>query len=121
VTAQRARDFAIYTAIGLGFGLLCISFAVRNIDVKWLTLSFETSLVFGWTIAALKRLWRIPIFWISLAFFLIVHLIAFVLVLREVHQWRAPIVGLTFTIEAGAVVTSCEFFSPSLGKRRKER
>jgi hypothetical protein len=121
VLANRVRDFAIYIAIGLCLGLLCVWFALDKIDVKWLSLTFETCLVFGCAIGALRRQWRVPVFWISLVVFFIVHLTAFVFVLQQVREWRAPIVGLMFVIETAAIMSLCELITQTWRNKKKER
>lgn len=106
--ASRIRDFVLYVAIGLSLVLSVIFFAKRNLDVKWLGLMFVTCCVFGSTIGALKRFWRIPIFWITLGICFIAHLAGFVLVLRQVHQWRGATAGLIFVVETAALTALCE-------------
>jgi ribose/xylose/arabinose/galactoside ABC-type transport system permease subunit len=117
VTANRIRDFSAYIAVGLCLALVCLWFAERDIDVKWLSLAIETCLVFGCTIGWLKRLWRRPSFWISLGVLFIVHLIAFGLVLQHVREWRASIVGVTFAVETGAVTALCELLGRAFRTR----
>jgi len=121
VTVNRIRDFAIYIAIGLCLSLACIWFAFRDIDFKWLGLSFETSLVLGCTIGWSRSLWRQTAFWVGLGFFLAIHLTAFVVVVQRMSIWRAPLVGATFAIETCAAIALCEFVTARFEVRRGRR
>jgi hypothetical protein len=121
MTANRVRDFAAYIAIGLFFAGACIWFAVHDIDVKWLSLAFETCLVFGCTIGMNRRMWRLQTFWLCLVAFMGVHLTIFVLALRQVQQWRAPIVSMIFVIETSAASSLCSVVTSRVELRRRKR
>ena len=120
-SASRLRDFAAYIAIGLCLGLACIWFAYHKVDSKWLVLAFETCLVFGCTIGWSRRLWRQPAFWVSLGFFLAIHLTGFVVVLQRISIWRAPWVGATFAIETSLAITLCEVAVAQVETRKRRR
>ncbi len=102
--SPRSSPVLFRVAIALALGAACIWFAERDVDVKWLSLVFETFVVFGYAIGTLRRFWRQPVFWFGVAAIFVIHTVAFALILRQVSQWRAPVVGLIAVIEAGAVV-----------------
>jgi len=119
MTANRVRDFAAYIVISLFFAGACIWFAVHDLDVKWFSLAFETCLVFGCTIGMNRRMWRLQTFWLCLVVFMGVHLTIFVLALRQVQQWRAPIVSVIFVIETSAALLLCGAVTSREMRRRK--
>jgi len=108
VTISRLRDFAAYIAIGLCFAALCIWFAERDIDKKWLSLTFETCLVFGYVIGTLRRFWRQPIFWVGTALVFVIHVVTFGLILHQLREWRAPTVGYIGVLEMAGLTTVLE-------------
>lgn len=121
--ARRIIDFAAYIAIGLGFGLFSILFAYRDIDFKWVALSFETALVFGCLIAWQKRRWRVTAFWLVLTGILIAHLGLSVLLLRTIGKIRAVWVGLAFLVETSVLIESIDSLIPwflRLGIRKRD-
>lgn len=100
MTAKRAVDFVLYISIGLALGLLCIAFAEYDIDSKWLGLLFETCLVFGFVIAQQRKSWTRPLFWIVLLVLFAIHVLAWILLLRQISNLRATWVGTAFFFEA---------------------
>lgn len=121
VTATRVRDFAAYIVIGLFFSGACIWWAVHDIDFKWFALAFETCLVFGCAVGMSRRFWRLAAFWWCLIVLFGIHLALFATVLRQVREWRAPIVGLVFVIETGAVTTVCDAVTSRVKRRERAR
>lgn len=102
MTAKRAVDFILYICIGLALGLLCIAFAEYDIDSKWLALLFETCLVFGFVIAQQRKSWKHSLFWIVLLILFAIHVLASILLLRQISNLRAAWVGIAFVFEAAA-------------------
>jgi glucan phosphoethanolaminetransferase (alkaline phosphatase superfamily) len=120
MTANRVRDFAAYIVISLFFAGACIWFAVYDVDVNWLSLAFETCLLFWLHNRNEQAPVATPGLWLCLVAFMGVHLTIFVLALRQVRQWRAPIVSLIFVIETSAALFLCSVVTSRVEMRRRK-
>jgi hypothetical protein len=104
----RLRDFAAYVVIAFAFAGACIWCAYHEVDFKWLGLVFQTCLVFGSAISMAKRLWRFPVFWVTIAVLAVIHLAVFVSVLSQVTHWRPVWFAILFPIESAAITVFAE-------------
>lgn len=91
---QRVLRFLGYLAIGLVIAALIAVAAVytpRSIQKKmsggWMGLIFYTPIVFGYAARQYRRLWHRLSFWVTLSGLLILHVLAFTLVLRNYSVW----------------------------------
>jgi urea transporter len=117
----RFQNVALGVLIALFFALLSFWFEENAIDVKWLSLTVETGLVFGLSIGILKHLWKRPVFWLSLACFPIVHLAVFRTVLQGVREWRGASISGAFVLETSIVIGLCELLSRAIKTRQDRR
>jgi hypothetical protein len=108
MTIARLRDFGAYVIIALAFAGACIWCAYHDVDFKWLGLIFQTCLVFGCAISMAKRLWRFPLFWMTIAVLAAIHLAVFVSVLSRVAHWRPAWFAILFPVETTAVTVLSE-------------
>jgi hypothetical protein len=104
MTGKRRLDFVLYICIALAFGLLCIVFAEYDIDSKWLSLLFETSLVFGVVIAEKRQFWRVSTFWAVFLIGFVIRGFISILVVQHVPRLRAAWVGTAFLVETVAYI-----------------
>ena len=72
-----------------------------KISGDWIALAVYTSGLFGVTIRQSRRYWHSPSFWFAIAGLLVVHLFAFVAILRAYPQWRGIWFWPTVIIEGG--------------------
>jgi hypothetical protein len=87
--AQRLVRLVLYVAIGLIIAALIGIVAVYTPDSianrlsgGWMALVFYTPIVFGYSVRQYRHLWRRPSFWLTFSGLLLLHLLAFTLVLR---------------------------------------
>lgn len=121
MTVNRLRDYVLYVAVGLCFGCACVWRAYHDVDFRWIVLVFETCLVFGYTIARLRRLWRQSLFWVTLGFLFAIHSTVFGIAFRQVPRWRAPVVGFVFVMEIVAATPLFKVAITCLEARRRRR
>lgn len=86
------QRFFLYIGIAL---VVLVVFAVAIVLSKgsklsgvWIALAVYTSGLFWITIRQSRGYWRRPGFWLAIAGLLVVHLLAFVAILRAYPQWR---------------------------------
>jgi hypothetical protein len=89
-----ARRLLLYVGIALAalaaFALI-FALSIRTgivIPGRWIGLVMWTAIVFGVVVRARRKYWTLPIFWLAVAGLLIIHLLAFALVLNTYPQWR---------------------------------
>jgi hypothetical protein len=119
MTTARLGDFGTYVIIALAVAGATIWCADHDIDFKWLGLTFQTCLVFGCAISMAKRLWRFPLFWMTIAVLAAIHVALFVSVLSRVTDWRPVWFAILFPFETAAVITLCELALRRSRLRRK--
>jgi hypothetical protein len=99
---RRIIDFALYIAIGLavlGFAAVYAVRAVRTgengeLPVKWIGLTGETAVLFGYVGRAMRRYWRRSRFWAGFLGFFVVHSVLYIVVLMRVE--RFPLLNFVF-------------------------
>jgi hypothetical protein len=72
-----------------------------KVPSEWLALAVFTSCLFWVTVRQSRAYWRRLGFWLATAALLIVHLLAFVAVLRAYPQWREIWFVPTVIVEGG--------------------
>lgn len=88
------RDLLLYVVIAVGVLASAWMYGVHQaatsttveLPVKWIGFAGMTVLMLWYIISAARRLWKIPTFWATLVVFGVVHLVAGILVLRNVGQ-----------------------------------
>lgn len=91
---KRLRDVSLYVLVGLAVVAAALLYAPYHrpgndgIIDKWVGLTFNTLVLFGYTIRRSRSLWRIPSFWICLTALFAVHLLGFIWILLHVDTWR---------------------------------
>ena len=105
---QKVLRFLRYVAIGLAIAALIGVAAVyipdsveKKMSGGWMGLVFFTPIVFGYAVRQYRRLWRLPSFWLTLSGLLVIHLLAFILVLRNYPVrpfWFAMISGVEIVL-----------------------
>jgi hypothetical protein len=119
MTANRVRDFVIYTAIGLlvGLSIMWLAFHTdRPVEArifKWLGLAVNTMIVFGYAIKENRILWKRRSFWGVLSLLLFVHLFVFVAFLRQIDELRVFWWGVITIMEYFAILVATGYW---LGK-----
>jgi hypothetical protein len=86
------QRFFVYIGIALVvlvvFGVTIVLSKGAKISGDWIALTIYTSGLFWVTIRQSRRYWRRPGFWLAIAGLLVVHLLAFVAILRAYPQFR---------------------------------
>src|SRR5437899_11651087 len=72
--------FALVFALGIRTGII--------IPGRWIGLAMWTAIVFGVVVRSRRKYWARPTFWLTTGGLLIVHLLAFAVVLNNYSQWR---------------------------------
>jgi hypothetical protein len=80
--------FLIAGGILLGIVLLKYSDAGWAIYLRWLALVFYTLIVFGAAVSEFRPSWKRIAFWLCVCALFLVHIAAYILVLRAVAEWR---------------------------------
>ena len=75
-------------AFALVFAILIYTGHTRPVPHSWIALVVFTAGLFWVTVRQSRRYWRRPGFWLAIAGLLVVHLLAFISVLRAYPQWR---------------------------------
>jgi hypothetical protein len=91
-----ARRGLLYFGIAIGFlAFFAVVFAALvytghtgHISGRWIALAVYTVGLFWVTVRQSTGYWRRPGFWMAIAGLLVVHLLAFVALLRAYPQWR---------------------------------
>jgi hypothetical protein len=87
--AQRLLLYVgIALAVLVGFAAAIVLSKGAKISGDWIALAVYTSGLFWITLRQSRGYWRIPSFWFAIAGLLIVHLLAFVALLRAYPEWR---------------------------------
>jgi cell division protein FtsW (lipid II flippase) len=114
-TARRVRDFAAYLVIALAVGLGVIWFAYNShgtshdfID-KWVGLSLNTAILYGYVINDGRRFWRLWGFWLATVSVLIVHLLVFIVILQRVDHWGTLWFLPMYPIELAILSIVCDW------------
>jgi hypothetical protein len=79
---------ASLTAFALVFALLVYTGHTGGVPGRWIALAVFTSCLFWVTIRQSRTYWHRPGFWVAIAGLLVLHLLAFVAILRAYPQWR---------------------------------
>ena len=86
------QRFFVYVGIALAvlvlFGVAIVLSKGAKISGDWIALAVYTVGLFWVTIRQSRRYWRRPGFWLAIAGLLVVHLLAFVAILRAYPQFR---------------------------------
>jgi hypothetical protein len=86
------QRFFVYVGIALAvlvvFGVAIVLSKGAKISGDWIALAVYTAGLFWVTIRQSRRYWRRPGFWLEIAGLLVVHLLAFVAILRAYPQFR---------------------------------
>ncbi len=86
------QRFFLYIGIALAVLVVFAAAIVLSKGAKfsgeWIALAIFTSGLFWVTIRQSREYWRRPGFWLAIASLLVVHLLAFVVILRTYPQWR---------------------------------
>ena len=101
--AKRLLRLALYVAIGLAIAVVIGIAAVylpdsfvKRMSGGWVGLIIYTPIVFWYAARQYKGLWRLPSFWLTLLGLLVLHVLAFTVVLR-----RYPLRPIWFMVLAG--------------------
>jgi hypothetical protein len=91
VLRHRIRDYALYTVIAFAF--VGMAFVIQGkwgheAFIRWGGLAGFTSGLFGYFINESRQYLRSQTFWVLIALLLIVHLVAFVILLVYMEEWR---------------------------------
>jgi cell division protein FtsW (lipid II flippase) len=126
--AKRIRDFAAYLAVALAIGLSAIWFAAHSSGmrddfiVKWLGLSVNTAILYGYVVKDGRRFWHVWGFWFATVAVLILHLIAFIVILRRVDRWGALWFLPMYPIEISILSVAYDWVSESaVGRSEAQR
>lgn len=92
---------ASLTAFALVFALLVYTGHTGRLPWNWIALAVFTSGLFWVTIRQSRAYWRRLGFWLAIAGLLVVHLLAFISVLRVYPQWREIWFVPVMIVEAG--------------------
>src|SRR5580658_8615896 len=114
---SRLRDFALYIAIGVAFGMVAFFMGRSSMSLKetsrWLSLIFFSAILYGTFIALNRPLYRTSSFWALTAVLLALHSILFIAIVMKVEQWR-PIWSAVMFFEAPLLdALKSRFVSPS--------
>jgi len=55
---------------------------------KWGGLAIFTPALFGWVIKQTRKFWQSRVFWMSLGTLLVIHVAAWIAILRSLAHWR---------------------------------
>ena len=121
MTATRVRDFIAYLGIALSLCVLAILFAERNFDTKWFFLVFETAITFGCAVGWNRHLWPLPVFWILILLLFAAHLLAFIILLQRIEQWRPWAVAPVWVVETFLVQALIVLSTPAFARHRRKR
>lgn len=72
-----------------------------KVSGDWIALAVYTAGLFWITIRQSRRYWRHSSFWLTITGLLIIHLLAFVVILRAYPQWRGIWFWPIMLLEAG--------------------
>ena len=88
-----AQRFALYVGIALAvlvvFAAAIVLSKGAKVPSQWLALAVYTCGLFWVTIRQSRAYWDRLSFWLSMSGLLIIHLLAFIAILRAYPQWRA--------------------------------
>src|ERR1700674_2396197 len=86
------QRFLLYIGIALAvlvvFAVAIVLSKGTTVSAEWIGLVVYTSGLFWVTIRQSREYWRRPSFWLAIAGLLVVHLLAFVAILRAYHRWH---------------------------------
>ena len=115
---QRVLRFLGYVAIGLVIAVLIgittwyfPSSVSRMMSGGWVWLTIFTPIIFWYPARQYRHLWHRPSFWLTLSGLLVLHLLAFALVLRNYTVrpfWFMVIAG----VEVGLLLTVLDLVLP---------
>ena len=95
----------LYVGIALAVLVVCAVAIVLSKGAKvsggWIALAVYTAGLFWVTIWQSRTYWRRRGFWVAVAGLLVVHLLAFVAVLRDYPQWRGIWFWFVVIVEGG--------------------
>ena len=91
-TSARIRDLALYILIACSIALFAIWEAGnvpldRRISPKWLGLALITPVSFWFPVSWNKRNWKLSRFWIFVGGLLLLHVVLYTFVLREMERF----------------------------------
>jgi hypothetical protein len=87
--ALTAREAVI---IGAGFLVICFAYSILGHEayVKWGGMTLDTAAIFGYFLHDSRRYFRVSRFWKLTSILLIVHLVAWIVLLMHVEKWGLP-------------------------------
>jgi len=104
---KRLRDLSLEILIGLALVAGIALFAIyvprsHRVSARWVGLAVMTLIAFGYPLRWYRSYWRRALFWVAFLGLLLIHLAAFVVVLREVERfgllWFAILTPLEWTL-----------------------
>jgi hypothetical protein len=128
MTLKRARDFAVYIAVGIVFGLAIVWYGFSSDRSgteaigKWVGLTGTTLILFGYAIRSHGRFISRLSFWLVILASLVVHLSVFIVILENVQRWKVVWFVLAFPLENIAIDAALSATGHDvLGRRRPRR
>lgn len=103
--ARKLRDWGIYLLAGLCVVFLAVLAAQHDVATDsrlfraWIPLGLFTCFIFGYLVAVYKRLWGAWRFWLALGALLILHLLAYVVLLERTGGWPMAWFAVASTLE----------------------
>ena len=100
---KRIRDLAIEVGIAVALICLLVFFTIRarthaQFEFRWIGLGIWTALAFGYPVVAFRPYWRRPLFWLSFAVLLAMHLAAYLVLFQRPVVDMASVVMLLVTM-----------------------
>jgi hypothetical protein len=106
-SARRIGDFAAYLVIALAVGFSVIWFGYHS--QGWGGLTLNTAILYGFFISWSKRVWRAWGFWLSTVSVLMLHLLVFIVILRQVDHWGALCFLPMYPVEIAVLSIACDW------------
>jgi hypothetical protein len=94
---------ASLAAFALVFAILVYTGQTGGVPGRWIALAVFTSCLFWISIRQSKRYWNRSGFWFVITGLLVVHLLAFVAILRAYPQWRGIWFWPIVIVEGGLI------------------
>ena len=85
---SRGIALAVLVVFALVFTTVVYTGHAGRISGRWIALVVYTSGLFWVTVRQSREYWRSPNFWLAIVGMLVIHLLAFVAILRASPQWQ---------------------------------
>ena len=102
------RDYLLYVVIAAAVVIAIATTAIyvpkeHRIPVRWVALALITPITFGYPLRWFRRYWPNKLFWVSFFGLLIIHLAAYITLLRAVDKFGLLWFAIINSLEWGVI------------------